>query len=253
MAAPWFFVEAIPPVGAQWPLPREEAKHATGAKRLAAGDAVILFDGHGAIAEATLGSERLRDGSVPVLVHALRAVTRSEPIVHLATALPKGDRLGTLIDMVTQLGVASVTPLRCERSVVGDSEARGDRMRRIMVESCKQARVAWLPTLHSERTPAELIAAPSAARIVVLHPGGEPLAQAITGVREMLLLVGPEGGLSDREIEAFNRAGIRRASLGASILRIETAAVAAVAMARAMDRPLGPPLGQPLGAARASG
>lgn len=204
MAAPWFFVEALPSVGAQWPLPREEAKHATGAKRLAAGDSVVLFDGRGSVADATLGSERLRDGSVPVIVHALRSVARSAPIVHLATALPKGDRLGTLIDMVTQLGVVSVTPLRCERSVVGGSEARGDRMRRIMVEGCKQARVAWLPALHAERSPAELLATPGAASLIVLHPDGEPLARATPVAGETLLLVGPEGGFSDREIDAFD-------------------------------------------------
>jgi 16S rRNA (uracil1498-N3)-methyltransferase len=246
MAAPWFFVEAIPPVGAQWPLPREEAKHAAGAKRLSAGDPVVLFNGRGSVADGSLGGERLRDGSIPVMTHAVRQVERSLPRVHLATALPKGDRLGTLIDMVTQLGVASVTPLRCDRSVVGDSEARGDRMRRIMVESCKQARVAWLPTLHAERSLDEMLRAPHAGPIVALHPGGTSLARLLGGERghppeltmpeltipELTILVGPEGGFTDREIEACARANALRASLGESILRVETAAVVAVATAR---------------------
>lgn len=231
MAAPWFFVESMPAAGGIWPLSRDEAKHATGAKRLAPGDAVVLFDGRGRVAEATLGNERSRDGSLAVVVQGVREIAPTGRRVHLVTALPKGDRLSTLIDMVTQLGVRSVTPLRCERSVVGGTDARADRMRRIMIEACKQARVAWLPELHDEVSVDEI--ARRARPTVLLHPGGESLTSiARTLDADLTLCVGPEGGFTESERTRLLAAGARQAAVGESILRIETAAVVGVAALR---------------------
>jgi 16S rRNA (uracil1498-N3)-methyltransferase len=231
--APWFFVEHLPPPGETWLLARDEAKHAMGAKRLEPGDAVVLFDGRGSVAEATLGGReaRARDGSIPVTVQSVRIVPVEGRRVHLATALPKGDRLSTLVDMTTQLGVASMTPLRCERSVVGETDARADRIRRIQIEACKQARVARLPELRPERTVASFCEASDGAK-VVLHPGGTPLAQLAPAFpAEVTLFVGPEGGFTESEVAGLERSGATIASLGASILRIETAAIVGVAMA----------------------
>ncbi len=236
MSEPWFFVDALPAPGERWMLSRDEAKHAMGSKRLGPGDAVVLFDGAGRIARASLGSERLRDGSLPVQVHQVERVDRVGREVHLATALPKGDRLSTLIDMTAQLGVASVTPLACERSVVGETDARADRMRRVQIEACKQARCPWLPTLHHEQSVDEVIASSRAARrsLAIFHPGGAPAATAPLGGegKATVVCIGPEGGFSSREIEALRSAGASVLSLGSTILRIETAAVVAVALMR---------------------
>ncbi len=232
---PWFFVESMPTAGGVWWLSRDEAKHATGAKRLGPGDPVVLFDGSGQIAEAALGSERSREGTMPVTVHGIRAAPRVGRIVHLACAIPKGDRLSTLIDMTTQLGVASFTPLRCERSVVGESEHRSDRAHRIQIEACKQSRNAWLPALRHETNPRDIVR--SGGTIVVAHPGGVTAEEighrlAATPAVAITLCIGPEGGFTDAEIAAFRAAGAMLLDLGASVLRIETAAVVATALLR---------------------
>jgi 16S rRNA (uracil1498-N3)-methyltransferase len=235
MAAPWFFVAELPAAGGAWRLSRDEARHALGSKRLAAGDPVVLFDGRGGVAEAALGAARDRDGSVPVEVRRVRRDLPSGRRVHLLTALPKGDRLATLVDMTAQLGVASVTPIRFERSVVGETLARSERMRRIQIEACKQSRCPWLPELREERALGELVAERwSADRpLLVCDALGDPIASL--GARlgnEVTVCVGPEGGLTDAERDALSAAGAVLAALAATVLRIETAATVAVAMLR---------------------
>jgi 16S rRNA (uracil1498-N3)-methyltransferase len=230
MAAPWFFVPGLPSVGGAWLLPSDEARHATGAKRLSSGDAVVLFDGNGRIAEATLDAARGREG-LTVLVHRVDSRSRPGRRIHLACALPKGDRLATLIDMTTQLGIVSFTPLRCERSVVAETEARADRIRRIQIESCKQARWPWLPELRDETTPAAI--ASRGGQIFVAHPGGEePDRLEASLADELSICIGPEGGFSEAELASLRGAGARAVDLGPSILRIETAATVAVASLR---------------------
>lgn len=231
MNAPWFHVDTLPAPGGAWLLSRDEAKHATGSKRLGPGDEVVLFDGHGGVARGALGATRTRDGGIPVDVLASERRERSGRRVHLACALPKGDRLSTLIDMTTQLGVASMTPLRCERSVVGETDARADRIRRIQIEACKQARCAWVPELRQEIDVPVL--AKRGGAMVVFHPDGAAPHEVSAALgEEITLCVGPEGGFTDAEVETLRHAGARVASLGETILRIETAAVVGVAMFR---------------------
>jgi 16S rRNA (uracil1498-N3)-methyltransferase len=160
---------------------------------------------------------------------------RPLPLVHLRTALPKGDRQSDLLDMAAQLGVASVGPLRCRRSVTVDEgrDARDDRRRRILAEACKQARWPWIPELLPE---ADLATALAAARdaghaIAIAHPVGDerkpiPESSAVT------LLVGPEGGFTDEEISAARAAGAIPLDLGPTILRTELAAAVGIASLR---------------------
>lgn len=231
MSAPWFHVDTLPAPGGAWMLPRDEARHATGAKRLGPGDEVLLFDGRGGVARGVLGSARTRDGGTPVDVLSSGTVERSGRRIHLACALPKGDRLSTLVDMTTQLGVASMTPLRCERSVVGETDARADRIRRIQIEACKQARCAWVPELRPEVDVASL--ASRGGAMVVFHPGGAtPREVALSLGTDVVLCVGPEGGFTEGEVASLTRAGAHVVSLGETILRIETAAVVGVAAFR---------------------
>lgn len=256
MSAPWFHVDDLPGPGGSWPLSRDEAKHATGAKRLGPGDDVVLFDGSGRVAHGTLGGERGRDGSLPVLVHDVNVVERVGRRIHLACALPKGDRLSTMVDMTTQLGAASLTPLRCERSVVGETDARAERIRRIQVEACKQARCPWVPAFHHEtdvpslarlgaangRRSSSVASRPEApgdgeprpsSSLVVLHPAGRPLQALVPSLgADVTVAIGPEGGFTDAEVDLLVAAGALSLSVGATILRIETAAVVATALLR---------------------
>lgn len=232
MATPWFLVESVPEPGGSVLLDREEARHALGSRRLEAGDAVTLFDGRGRIGQATI-ENRTRDGSVPVRVGSAETLDRPTPIIHLRSALPKGDRQSDLFDMAAQLGVASVGPLKCRRSVATDPGGRDDRRRRILSEACKQARWPWIPDLSPEADLGTTLASARAAglSIAIAHPVGGGTAPIPPG-GSVLLLVGPEGGFADEEVDAALAAGAVPLDLGPSILRTELAAAVGVAILR---------------------
>ena len=232
MANPWFLVETVPEPGGEVRLDREEARHALGSRRLDAGDEITLFDGRGRIGQAMIEA-RAKDGSVPVRVRSATSLDRPSPLIHLRSALPKGDRQSDLLDMAAQLGVASVGPLRCRRSVVTDPGGRDDRRRRILAEACKQARCPWIPELVPE---ADLTTTLAAARtaglsIAIAHPVGATPA-LFPGAGSVMLLVGPEGGFSDDEVDAARAAGALPLDLGPTILRTELAAAVGVAFLR---------------------
>lgn len=153
------------------------------------------------------------------------------PAVHLACALPKGDRQGVLLDMATQLGVTRFTPLVCARGVVKPNPNTLDRLRRICLEACKQSRRFYLPEIGEPLTPRELVRASAPGSLRIAHPSADavPLSAA-TGLNTLTLLIGPEGGFTDEEVQEAITAGARPFGLGTGILRIETAAIAALAL-----------------------
>lgn len=236
MSAPRFLLDSIPPVGGVAWLDRDEARHAVGSRRLAEGDAVELIDGAGGVAEARLGAERDRDGNLAAHVLGVRRVERPRPALHVATAVPKGDRLSTLLDSLGQLAVESVTPLDCERSVTPAERLSGERPRRILDEALKQSRGAWRTDLRapSGATTFARAAAAAGQTVFLLDPRGAPLVPQVAGAASIALLVGPEGGFGEGEMRALAESGARPASLGFTVLRVELAAAAACAAIRAM-------------------
>lgn len=206
----------------------EESRHLAGARRLREGDSLVLFDGCGGVAAASVLTAPKR-GAVQVTAAEVQRWERGGPEVHLAFALPKGGRLSTLLDMVAQLGVASLRPLNCERSISRWKESKGERSQRLLIEACKQSRQAYLPALLPESSPLEALqwARERGLRVLLAHPGGGAL-EAGSG----LILLGPEGGFSEAEVSGLVEGGADTVSLGTGILRIETAAVAASAALR---------------------
>ena len=237
MAAPRFLIERIPVAGGTAWLPREEARHALGSRRLGAGDPVELVDGRGGLAHAQVGSSRDHDGNLAVEVSEVRHVPRPRPAIHVATAIPKGDRLSTLLDASGELAVESLTPLRCERSVVPADRLGGERSERILVEAMKQSRGLWCTEIRPPSDPAAFVRHASAAghRVMLLDPAGAPLAQAAQGAESIALLIGPEGGFSPSELDQAG-ASAERASLGPGILRIELAVAVACGAIRAAQQ-----------------
>lgn len=234
MSAPWFHLDPLPPVGASAHLDRDEAKHAVGARRLGPGDPVMLFDGHGGIAHAVLAGERDRSGDVLARVSAAEVQERLAPRIILGAALPKGDRLATLLDMTAQLGVAQIVPLETAYGVIDPANLNRTRAQRVLLEACKQSRNAWIPEIGAGAKLAAFVAAQRAVGMPVLlaHPGGGSVQAAAAGAEVVAIAIGPEGGFSDAEVRAATAAGAVAVSLGATILRIETAAVAACAALR---------------------
>ena len=232
MSCPWFHAAHLPAAGDVVALDREEAKHALGVRRLGAGDVVTLFDGRGGAADAAITGDRDRDGGVMARVTAVRSVGRPAPDVTVGIAPPKGDRWSTALDMLGQLGVSAIVPLDTAHGVVDAGGINRARAERILLEACKQSRGAWLPELRASQTPAAFVAAARAdgRRVLLAQPGGAPIA-ALAAPR-IAIAVGPEGGFSASEIEAALAAGAEAADLGATILRVETAAVAMAAALR---------------------
>jgi 16S rRNA (uracil1498-N3)-methyltransferase len=204
--------------------------------RLPPGGAVELFDGRGAAWDAVIEAdyEGLRLG-------ARREVTAGGPALILLVALAKGEKLELVVQKATELGVARVVPFAAARSVVQldaeKGEARAVRWRRIAEEAARQCGRADLPEVAAPTTlAAALSGLGDGTRLVVLHgEGGAPLgALGLEGAPAVAAVVGPEGGLTEEELEACRRAGALRGRLGPRTLRAETAAVAVVAVLQAL-------------------
>ena len=236
MSCPWFHVPVLPAAGDLVGLDRDEAKHAVGVRRLGAGDRVTLFDGAGGRADAVLTGDRDHDGGPVVRVESSARIPRPEPDIVVGLAPPKGDRWSTALDMLGQLGVAAVVPLDTDHGVVDAAAVNRPRAARILLEACKQRRGAWVPAL-GEACAAAAFAGSCVAEgrsVLVAEPGGTPIG-GVRGER-LAVAIGPEGGFSPRELEAMRAAGARPVDLGEGVLRVETAAVAAVAALRAVAR-----------------
>jgi 16S rRNA (uracil1498-N3)-methyltransferase len=230
--SPWFFHEAAVTIGESVQLADEEARHLSGSRRMEVGGSLTLFDGRGHTANATVNSVGNRGRGVAVTIHETRFVEPPAMAIHLASALPKGDRLSVMLDMATQLGVSSFTPLECERSVVKASDNARLRWHRIMIEACKQSRQAYVPELRDVQKPAA-VASRATGNLWLAHPGGLAL-RSLAPITEgaLTILIGPEGGFTDEEVAAITDAGGQTVSLGVGILRTESAAVSLLAYAR---------------------
>ncbi len=234
MSVPTFYLSEGFTENSSIVLSGKEAWHALGVKRLDAGDEIRLINGKGSLALATV--EQL-DGrhSARLKVGEVRHISPLVPDIILATAIAKGDRQSTMLDMVTQLGIRAWQPLLCQRSVSKVGKNSFERWQRICLEACKQSRAAWLPVLLAPAKPEEVTqAAISEGREVLLaHPEGEKLSMSsMSSSKGITLLVGPEGGFTDQEVCRITTAGARQVSLGTNILRVETAAVSLLARFR---------------------
>lgn len=217
----------------------EEAHHALHVLRLRTGEAVRLADGAGleATARVTLAGRH----HIAFEVAEVRQLSPAQlSMVTVVLAPPKGDRWGAVVRSLTELGVGALQPLNTERG--GSATVDTDRTLRIMAEALKQSRRGWLPALlaPTEISAVAELATRGATRIVFGDLEGGRACPAQTP-QPTILLVGPEGGLSDRERRDLLAAGAVPVRFAAPVLRIETAAVAAAAVwAAAWDSTPGP-------------
>lgn len=245
MSKLWLHVVAIPSVGEQTAIARDEARHAFGARRLASGDHVTLFDGEGTVADAVLCDDRGRDGSVLVEIRARREEPQATPQSTVAFAVPKGDRLSTLLELATQTGIARLVSIECARSVVdADKLDRSDRCRRIVAESAKVAKRAWMPELLTGGALLDFTRAEQTrgAAIAVAHTeDDEGIARrgllawrsTVSPHQPRTVLIGPEGGFEPSELDALRACDVAFVSLGPCVMRVETAAIAAAVLLQA--------------------
>lgn len=239
-----FFHPDLHPEGGVVELSAEESRHVAGARRLSLGDAITLFDGKGTVARACLEQVGRKGEAVRARVEAAQQRPRQVPALHLACALPKGDRQGVLLDMASQLGVDSFTPLLCGRSVVKAGANTRARLARIALEACKQSRQPYVPEIREPAAPDGFAdwARQQGCTLWLAHPG--PDARSLPEVLQSgdpgaprALMVGPEGGFTDQEVDELLAAGGQAVSLGESVLRVETAGVALLAALRLCHQP----------------
>ncbi len=227
MSLPVFYCASIPPPGEFTKLDAEETKHVTGSRRLRSHDRIAIIDGVGIIAEAVIHATESRGHEISVAVVSRSRQPRSYPRIHLAAAMPKGERQRILLDMGTQLGMASFTPLLCTRSIVKSSAKGRGRWQRICLEACKQSGQPYLPEIHEPKTPEEFTdhMRRNHAECFVAHATGRPITAVDVTADEVAVLIGPEGGFTAQEITTLQSLGARLISLGIHVLRVETAAV----------------------------
>jgi len=215
-------------------VPPPESHHVSHVLRLAAGDAVTVFDGRGNEYDATIA--RVAKSGITLNVGEARKVDRESPLeVTLAQGISSGDRMDYTVQKAVELGIAAIQPLATERSVVRlDSERAVRRVahwQAIAVASCEQCGRNRVPQVLPVRgLTAWLGALPAAALRFTLAPGA---ALRLAGLERpqgaIVVLAGPEGGLTPREREDAEAAGFTPVRLGPRVLRTETAAVAALA------------------------
>jgi 16S rRNA (uracil1498-N3)-methyltransferase len=212
-----------------------EGHHAAAVRRLRPGERADVSDGAGTLAECVV-TDVSRD-RVVLAVRSAREVPIPQPRITVVQALPKSDRGELAVELMTEVGVDSILPWTAERCVVrweGDRGARAlGKWRSAAREASKQSRRAWITEITDVQTLADVTGRVASAECAVLLEAGAaiPLSRlALPGSGEIVIVVGPEGGVSPAESAALRSAGAVEARLGPTVLRTSTAGAAAASV-----------------------
>lgn len=221
-------------VGDEVTVEGDEAHHAVAVRRLRVGERVVLTDGAGVAVEGAVSTTGKRVFTLTVASVSVQEPPAPEVVV--VQALPKGERGELAVEVLTEVGVARVVPWAASRSVAvwkGERAAKSlAKWRATAREAAKQARRSWFPEVSELASTAEVSAWVADADLaVVLHEEATSSLAAVEvpAAGRIVVVVGPEGGLSENEVAAFAAAGAVPVRLGAEVLRTSTAGVAAVA------------------------
>jgi 16S rRNA (uracil1498-N3)-methyltransferase len=216
-----------------------EAHHAAAVRRVRVGEDVTVGDGRGAWLTGTVSAVAPKEVAVEIVSRT--DVPAPSPRTVLVQALAKGDRDELAVQAATELGVDAIVPWQAARSVSrwdGAKIAKGvARWEAIAREAAKQAHRPWLADLGQPVTTKELAARAEETRMLVLEPTASlalsRLALDPADTRDVLLVVGPEGGVSPDELDRLQAAGATHVRLGETVLRTSTAGPAALALVNA--------------------
>lgn len=236
MTLPQHLVPSLEGVGAGSTVVVEgdEAHHAVVVRRLRVGEELQLCDGAGRVATGEVAATTKR--SFDVRVASVAELPEPSPRISVVQALPKGERGELAVEVLTEIGASRIVPWAAARSVAvwkGERAAKSHaKWAATAREAAKQSRRAWHPVVEPLATTADVTALIGAADLaVVLHEAaGEPLGDlAVPDEGEIVVVVGPEGGLTDEEVALLVGAGGVATRLGTEVLRTSTAGLAAVA------------------------
>jgi 16S rRNA (uracil1498-N3)-methyltransferase len=222
-------------------LTGDEARHAVTVNRMRVGEHTAFGDGRGLVVRGVV--TRAEPKHLELVVESVERHEEPSPRLVLVQALAKGDRDELAIQAATELGVAGVVPWQAERSVsrwAGPKLAKGvERWSAIVREAAKQSIRPWVPVVEQPVDTKGLTALAAGGRVLVLEPTAtERLSAVDVGAPDRVaetvyLVVGPEGGVSPRELELLADAGARAVRLGDEVLRTSTAGPAALAVVNA--------------------
>ncbi len=228
-----FYVESLPGVGGTAVVDGDEGHHAATVRRTRVGEELDLSDGAGTLAHVVV--EEAVKGRLAARVLSVQTVPRPSPTVTIAQALPKSERSELAVELATEAGADAFLAWQAHRCVARwESAAKVDKgLRRweaVARSAARQSRRPHIPEVQGLVSTAELVARMPGALTLVLHESATvPLAEAgVAGAESVLLVVGPEGGISDQELAALTEAGAHPVRLGPSVLRTSTAAAVAL-------------------------
>lgn len=214
-------------------LDEQASHHLSRVLRFQTGHALTLFNGDGCEYPATIIAIDKR--SVTVAIAEKIEADRESPIaMHLGIAISKGDRMDLVVQKAVELGVTEITPLISERVEVRLQGERADKKLQhwqgIVIAACEQCGRSRVPQIHPITSLHDWIAQVQAEKKFVLHHRSETHLGDMAKPQSVALLIGPEGGLSETEIAAAERAEFSPLRLGPRVLRTETAPLAALAL-----------------------
>jgi 16S rRNA (uracil1498-N3)-methyltransferase len=223
-------------------LEDEEAKHCAQVIRRGLGDKVVIFDGLGNYADATIVSASARRVDLTILQH--QTTPRPSASVVLIQAIPKGSNMELIIEKAVELGVNAIQPVFTERTVVRldakESVKKQQKWQRIALEACKQCGQNWLPVIHQPKPFSEAchnVTSDSLKLIAALQDDAMPLRSILDevattpgGMRNIVFTVGPEGDFTPAEYTLARSLGFLPLSLGPITLRVETATLYGVSI-----------------------
>ena len=238
--APRFHCDAALVAGRPLALPAGVFHHAVRVLRLRVGDELVLFAGDGSEALAKLVHAGRESAEIEVLT--VDAIDREGPLaVTLLQGISSGDRMDYTLQKAVELGVSRIVPITAERSIVRLSGERADKRhvhwREIVVSACEQCGRNRIPDVSAAAALRDAVAAPevkTAVRRLVLSVDASRTLREFDRGESIVLLAGPEGGLTADEQKAAISVGFEALSLGPRVLRTETAAIAALAAIQAL-------------------
>lgn len=224
--------------GESMALTPEAGQHVAVVLRMQAGEQLTLFCGDNREFAASI--ESVKKKLVMVHIHAVKDVSRESPLpIHLAQAISKGDRMELVMQKSVELGVSSIIPLITARCAVKlDKERLAKKMHQwqnIVIAACEQSGRNTVPVVHQPVSFEQYLQETKAGLKFILHPeGGKTWRDYTLGQTDTALIVGPEGGLTDEEVQRACASDCFPLSLGPRILRTETAAIAALGLLQAL-------------------
>lgn len=246
MAATVFYLDRLPDVGETIDLDGPEGHHAATVRRIGAGERLLLSDRRGDLADAVV--EAAGKGRLNLRVLARSTVPTPTPTVTLVQALPKSDRSELAVELATEAGVDVIIPWQATRCVARwDSAEKAnkgvEKWRSAALAAARQSRRAHVPVVldrcHIDTVVRAVLAATERGAVVAaLHESalGRFRELPVAAAPEVMLIVGPEGGIDDKELDRLVAAGATPVLLGPTVLRTSTAAAVALGALGALTR-----------------